>query len=591
MAAEGHLLVTGGPGSGKTTIAIMKAAQVVEQKIMPYQKILFLSFARATVSRILEAIDHEQKISVSLKSQIEVDTYHAFFWRILKTHGYLLGLPRKLNVLTPHAEAVELSKVRSNFLNKDLSDEQKKAKKNAEEQELARLAKEEGRVCFDFFASYIGEILHGSERICCLVSCKYPVIILDEFQDTDNAQWYVVQALGKYSRLITLADPEQQIYGWKGADPERINHFRKKFSPSEVNLGADNHRSKGTEIAIFGDDILTGKFRQKNYKGVKLDVFDSYQNMAITKLVTTVYRARSRLIEQGIKNWSLAILVPTKKLTRTVSNALYDPPAKMTAIQHTAVIDMEATLLAAEVIAFLMQPSDKYRFSDFIDMLCNYFLGKGGDKLTQKAMREAEKIRSAYDTLLRCQVDHKKINKNSIIVNIQNVYDQACHLVKTGSPDRDWRAIRDILENGKCKRLQEIAREVRNVRILNRGMQLQQMLARDWRDTRYSNALAVIRQVFNEEYLSTRIRPESGVIVMNMHKAKGKQFDEVIIFEGWPNIIKGKIQSNHDRIVRSNSKDEIDKQCLQNLRVSVTRSKRQTTILTPRSDPCLLLPV
>ena len=50
----------------------------------------------------------------------------------------------------------------------------------------------------------------------------YPVIILDEFQDTNAEQWCDVQALGQFSTLLALADPEQRIYDFIGAEPEEL---------------------------------------------------------------------------------------------------------------------------------------------------------------------------------------------------------------------------------------------------------------------------------------------------------------------------------------------------------------------------------
>src|SRR5690606_6102469 len=143
------LLVTGGPGSGKTTISILKAAQLAEGELKPQQKVLFLSFARASVSRVVEAIEQEKSIAREAKRQIEVETYHSFFWRILKAHGYLIGLPRRLDILTPPVEAIALSDIRNGFdADNKLSVEEKTNKKDAEDLERKRLANEDGRICF-----------------------------------------------------------------------------------------------------------------------------------------------------------------------------------------------------------------------------------------------------------------------------------------------------------------------------------------------------------------------------------------------------------------------------------------------------------
>lgn len=592
LEADGCLLVTGGPGSGKTTVSILKAARIAERDLKPGQKVLFLSFARATVSRVVEAIEHEQSIPAAQKGLIDVDTYHSFFWRILKAHGYLIGLPRQLHILTSAAEAVALSGVRSAFRGRGLTEAQKAAKRAAEETERVRLAIEEGRICFDLYARYVGDILLGSERIRRLVASMYPVIMLDEFQDTNAEQWRVVEALGQSVRLIALADPEQRIYDWIGADPARLDHYRAALQPQEFDLSTDNHRSAGTDIALFGNDVLTGRFRQLAYVGIEISTFPPYEPQALAALVAKTYACRERLVRQAVDGWSLAILVPTKAMTRLVSDTLREPPGGMAAVTHTAAIELEAAILGAEVIGLLLEPWNAgSHFARLVDLVCNYFHGKGGDEPTQGALREAAVIRAGHEERLARLAERRAVRRNSPIAALAAVHETVGELRLTGDPDLDWRAVRRLLEEGPCKRLQEIAGEVRNVRLLERGNQLRHELSQDWRDNEaYRNALSIIRQAFVQEHLATRGKPESGVVVMNMHKAKGKQFDEVIIFEGWPRWRNREIIANVHRIVRSNDPEHINDQARQNLRVSITRGKRFTTILTPRGDRCVLLP-
>ena len=160
LAHAGHQLVIGGPGSGKTTISILKAAQVARTTLVPEQRILFLSFARASVSRVLEAINEEQDITKAEKRVIEVETYHSFFWRILKTHGYLVGLPRVLSILTPPAEAIALSAIRNDYpATSKLTDAQHAEKVEREDQERTRLAVDEGKVFCGWLPHCKGDVM------------------------------------------------------------------------------------------------------------------------------------------------------------------------------------------------------------------------------------------------------------------------------------------------------------------------------------------------------------------------------------------------------------------------------------------------
>jgi len=78
LDATGHVLVLGGPGSGKTTIALKKAFVRVEAGMLPGQGVLFLSFSRAAVARIVQA----SRLELPRKDRVllDVQTFHSFFW-------------------------------------------------------------------------------------------------------------------------------------------------------------------------------------------------------------------------------------------------------------------------------------------------------------------------------------------------------------------------------------------------------------------------------------------------------------------------------------------------------------------------------
>ncbi|MEY9185784.1 DNA helicase-2/ATP-dependent DNA helicase PcrA [Bradyrhizobium sp. USDA 326] len=515
-----------------------------------------------------------------------------FSGRLLKTHGYLVGLPRRLTLMTPQNEAVALSAIRRAYkADSKLSDAELAEKRRLEEAERTRLAEQEGCVCFGAFAPYVGKLLHASNKVRRLVAMAFPVIILDEFQDTTADQWNVVKALGTGSTLIALADPEQRIFEFAGAEAKRLQQFKDTFHPAVFDLNGDNHRSKGTEIATFADEVLHGNFSKDSYSGVQFVGYEPNENQAFAALRGQTIRARARRFKAGRDNWTVAVLVPTKRMTRRVSDSFREGLGSMPPLSHTAAVDMDAAILAAELISYLIQQvPGTAGLEGSVELVCAFYRGKDGETPSKTSLDEADRIRAAFERWVEKEAAGLPLAARSMFHAMREALAETQAVVLRGDPDTDWLAIRSVLENSGCPRLREIAGEARNIRLLERGTVLRQQLSEDWRaNGSYRNALAITRQAFVREHFAIASRPERGIIVMNMHKAKGKQFDEVIIFDGWPYRAGKKIVSNPDRIVRNNEVTGDMGQQRQNLRVSITRARVQTTILTPKGDPCVLM--
>ena len=164
----------------------MKAAAFVEAQLKPERHVLFLSFARTTVARVSEGISRDLDVPKAISRRIEVDTYHSFFWRILKGHGYLLNLPHSLELLLPADVACVLSEIRTTTDQSrddgllELIDEEKAV--------LWDVTFESGEIGFDLFAPLLADLLNNFPTICDLVANRYLLIILDEFQDTSEEQ-------------------------------------------------------------------------------------------------------------------------------------------------------------------------------------------------------------------------------------------------------------------------------------------------------------------------------------------------------------------------------------------------------------------
>lgn len=547
-----HLVVMGGPGSGKTTVALLKAEAFLGRlDLTEYQQVLFLSFARATVARVAEQAG--KMLPKLEQARLEVNTYHGFTWNLLRSHGYLLRNGRPLSLLPPPEAAARLS---------TLSEEQIALEK-------IRLLEEEGLLHFDLFASNAAMLLERSQSLQRIYGNSYPLIILDEFQDTNEDEWRFIRALTRHSQVLALADPEQRIYEFRGASASRIQEFEQAYRPASFSFGMENHRSTGTDIVQFGNDLLAGVNRGRAYTHVSVTPYAPRKGMLHRAFKFAILNAIARLNRYG-RDWSLAILVPSKSFMAEVSAYLSSDADNLPRLSHEVAFDQEAAALSATAIAALLEGGANAELitERLLRNLCAHLRGRKGEKAPSKAHLE---LVLALEQLFGGQALRRAPHKR-VLAAAQLIAVQRLELQLTGDPQVDWVAARQFLDSSTEQVFKQIGIDGRYVRLLGKGSLLRSRLSEMWRSAEgYSGAEKLVRDALIQDHFQAVTRDWKGLHLMSMHKSKGKEFTEVILYEG---VMKGRFlptEATPDRV----------RQARLAMRVAVTRAMKKATILTP----------
>lgn len=554
-----HLLITGGPGSGKTTIALQKALKYIDdKKLQPGQKVLFLSFSRAAVGRINETADLIVNKKDFQKS-LSIQTFHSFFWEVIKTHGYLLGIPKKLRVHPPHDQETSLHGRKSNDL--------------FWLQERNDLLFKEGKMCFDLFAETSLNIFLRSQSIRSLYGRKYPLIIIDEAQDTDAQQWQCVKIFSSHSQIVLLADLDQQIHDYReDVTPERINDIIQELKPIQIPLGNSNHRSGATEIAIFARDVLNNKPRSEKYIGVSLMSYPpnaQRRDLNIRQSVGIIKAQLKKIL--GHEPESIAILCTWSRGARIVSNALRGS-SNSYEIVHRIHFDENTTYLSSRIVAFLLEPKlITHVFSnsaEVLDLISNLFRSKGQTSEWEKYERWSATVR--LGNLPR---------GSTVVPEIKRIVELLSSSRLSGNPEKDWLLVKNLLLTSTNASVRSIGKNVEFLMAFNRGRLISKGLNRKWEETgTYKDAREILDAAIIETQIISENKNQNGINVMTIHKAKGKEFDGVILFDN-PHASPFIARGDSGKYLRSRKL----------LLVGITRAKYYTLILSDASQQCPIL--
>lgn len=509
LAAHGHLLIEGGPGCGKTTIALLKAKERLNT-LAPGQRVLFLSFSRAAVRQIGDRTSGV--LDRDARSLIEIRTFHAFFMELVRSHGRLLtGVPASF--ITPDRE----KHLRADF-------------DGAWPTERRRLAGQ-GRYVFDELAPTAATLLEESRAVRELCTDTYPLVIVDEFQDTNTDQWRAVKALSAASTVICLADPDQRIFDHiPGVDAERINHAIEYLHPQQFDLSGDNHRSPSGGLLDYANAVLrnTPHTPPETIKTVPYPTrygaapFERYVHYAVVAL-------RRYLAERLGRQPTIAVLAAENALLARISEKIAADstigPHQLPAVDHDLVFDPELSAAAGYVVASILEWPGLGRtdaLTRTLRAVADFYRIKYSNG-TLGAKNTVRTIENAIGALTNNTTVKAKTAK-ALIAS----YDNGISLA--GQPVADWQTARTLLSGST--ELDELFKQARLLRLLKATDLFAWVLMEAWDSLSYADAAGAIRRALASESLTTSRQETAQVSLMSMHRSKGKEFDGVVIVEG-----------------------------------------------------------
>ncbi|MEK7359238.1 MAG: UvrD-helicase domain-containing protein [Planctomycetota bacterium] len=344
---EGPLLIVAGAGSGKTRVITRRIGYLMSQGVSPYN-ILAITFTNKAAHEMGERVKQ-----FSSHKGLWVSTFHKMCARILRQTIDRLGYSRDFSI---YDSADQLSRIKaimaeykmdtaqwkpktiiaaiSNAKNKLISTEQFAASASGYFNEhvakiyrrYQHLLRTDDALDFDDLLIKTIELFKAHADILQMYQERFKFILVDEYQDTNYAQYTITRLLAdRYRNLCVTGDPDQSIYGWRGADIRNIMDFEKDYPDARVVLLEQNYRSTKHILHAASSIIKRNKYRKQkdiwteNMQGEKIRVVACENEYAEADEIVKLIRACKN---KHIKYSDIAIFYRTNAQSRVLEKAL-----------------------------------------------------------------------------------------------------------------------------------------------------------------------------------------------------------------------------------------------------------------------------
>lgn len=272
---EGSLLVFAGAGSGKTRVITTKIAYAITQLGLKPSEILAVTFTNKACREMQERV--QKYVGEELASHTVIRTFHSFGVWLLRRYGDRVGLSRDFTIYDDKESAALLAQCFPNEQKKDIDSAAKKI--STLKDKMSRPAKydeklsayydayqhklaETGNVDFADMILKSIELLKDNADIRDLIHNRFRMILVDEYQDSNTAQYILLQHLvGPQTFVCVVGDDDQSIYRFRGAQVENILNFPKVFPNTKTVVLGKNYRCSQAILEVAKDVIKNNQSR------------------------------------------------------------------------------------------------------------------------------------------------------------------------------------------------------------------------------------------------------------------------------------------------------------------------------------------
>ena len=348
----GPVLVIAGPGSGKTKVLTHRVAYFIQQGIKP-ENILAVTFTNKAAGEMKNRV-------VKLVRNVGIDrklptigTFHAICAQILRREANKIGYNSdfviyddrdSLNLIKKTMEEMEISQEKFkpasiqtaiSFAKTDLLEPDKYANQfqGFWQETISKIyflyqekLKQNNALDFDDLLMKVALLFKKQPEVLKKYQNKWQYILVDEYQDTNFVQYFLINLLAKkHKNIFAVGDFDQSIYAFRGADLRNILNFEKEYPEAKIIILEENYRSTQNILAAASEVIRKNRERKdkklwtKNPEGTPIIIFEAENEKEEGKFI--IEEIQNKIYEFGFKLSDFAVLYRTNAQSRSIEES------------------------------------------------------------------------------------------------------------------------------------------------------------------------------------------------------------------------------------------------------------------------------